>query len=237
MAKGTVQVEFDETLTDLDAALDPSNYTVRIPAPSATAGWEDTYLAVKKVTVVTGTTLPNSKFDLDIWPIPNSYPNNAYVTATNMTSASGLTETQTFTLAPWTISDLDIPRFGFDWHAVDAGKPQGVIEAVIGAVGSVFQKIAGRATTKITQHYAASDNQLVVESTLDFPSKGTIWVGGRKINYTFKSDASFKSVITQLNPGFVGEPVGTTVVLDDTKVDPLPKDWVTTKFPLKSTAG
>jgi hypothetical protein len=72
----------------------------------------------------------------------------------------------------------------------------------IGAIMSVFadaiDSFNGKPTTATTSVFAKGDSTLNVESTIGFPAKGAVWVGGYRLAYTAKTNTSFTGVTCSL---------------------------------------
>ncbi len=112
--------------------------------------------------------------------------------------------------------------YGYDEEAVtpDADPPDYPwrkyrnIAAVMNAVGLQLMKLVGRASAELASDFLPSDQTIFVNSTLNFPENGALWLRDFRITYTEKTDGAFHGVVSVL-PRLVAVPAGTVIVSDD----------------------
>lgn len=71
-----------------------------------------------------------------------------------------------------------------------------ILDAMTETFGEAIQRYSGRPQTLVVSNFKATDSVLFVESTLGFPSKGMLFIGGRKYSYTAKDSMAFRGVST-----------------------------------------
>ncbi len=95
------------------------------------------------------------------------------------------------------------------------------IAAVMNAVGLQMQKLVGRAPAELVRDFLPDDQTIFVNSTLNFPENGALWLRDFRLTYTDKTDGALHGVVTDL-PRLVAIPSGTAVVCDDRAYVPPP---------------
>lgn len=68
------------------------------------------------------------------------------------------------------------------------------LEAITKAVGDLLQNLAGRPLTCLTAEVSMTDTYIFVESTIGFPSSGTLSIEGLLFSYSGKTSDSFLQV-------------------------------------------
>ena len=74
------------------------------------------------------------------------------------------------------------------------------MSSLLSVLGQLVQGFSGRPTTASTSNYEWGDTTLEVESTLGFPSSGSLFFDEHKFEYSGKTDTSFTGVSTS---GFI----------------------------------
>lgn len=69
-----------------------------------------------------------------------------------------------------------------------------MIDALTETFGEAVQRYSGRPQTFVVSNFVNTDTVLFVETTLGFPNRGDIFVGGKKYSYTEKDAMSFKGI-------------------------------------------
>lgn len=75
--------------------------------------------------------------------------------------------------------------------------PHGALEALSSATASETHSLGGRPTTTLLRAFTASDGALLVESTLGFPTKGTVWVDGERVDFDGLEDGALLQAVPQ----------------------------------------
>jgi hypothetical protein len=86
------------------------------------------------------------------------------------------------------------------------------MNAVLSVLGELFQTFGGRPCTANTAEYSWGDDTIYVESTIGFPTSGSLFFDNIRISYTGKTDTSFTGVSTQEYLDFI--PAQRKVALD-----------------------
>lgn len=73
-----------------------------------------------------------------------------------------------------------------------------MIDALTEAFGEAVQRFSGKPQTFVVSNFKNTDSVLFVETTLGFPEKGKIFVGGKKYSYTEKDAMSFRGIVSDI---------------------------------------
>ncbi len=95
------------------------------------------------------------------------------------------------------------------------------IAAVQNAVGRQFLALVGRADALLVRDFLPGERSIFVNSTLDFPSSGTLWLRDFRVSYISKTDGAFHGVAEEAYR-LVAVPAGSRAVLDERSVIPEP---------------
>jgi hypothetical protein len=88
----------------------------------------------------------------------------------------------------------------FEQDEIGAWEKESNMSSLLSVLGHLVQGFSGRPTTASTSNYEWGDTTLEVESTLGFPSSGSLFFDEHKFEYSGKTDTSFTGVSTS---GFI----------------------------------
>lgn len=156
---------FDGAVDPSDAA-DPHKWAV---TPSAVPAVQVTPVELR---VAAGNTV------VTLWVEPELSPGQDYLVA-----PAGIREfgsaTLTLTTPQTATAPLEDPEESAEWS-------HGMIRTLTRAIAQRFQYLMGTPTTILLRDFAPGDTSLFVESTLGFPDRGHVYVGGRRLLYRSK---------------------------------------------------
>lgn len=91
--------------------------------------------------------------------------------------------------------------------------PTSPLRALTDAVGDALGQLTGRPTTRLSADVAPDDTTLHVESTIDLPEVGAVFVHGVRMTYTGRTATTLTGAASA-TPRFAALPTGSAVTLD-----------------------
>ena len=96
--------------------------------------------------------------------------------------------------------------------AVHPHFPTNPLETLTLAIGQEFQRLVGVPETLVVQDFDPdSATTLFCETSLGFPSKGSLWINQKKYNYTSTFSGGFKGVTRDVPVGVPNDSLGGSV--------------------------
>lgn len=93
-------------------------------------------------------------------------------------------------------------------------RPYRNVGALMNALGQQVKRLAGRSEATLVRDFLPTDRTIFVDSTLDFPDSGTIFVRDFVFTYERKTDGAFHGIESSM-PRLVALPALTLVTLDE----------------------
>jgi len=77
------------------------------------------------------------------------------------------------------------------WSTFDAPAPEGFLASLTASTAEELANIKGAPTTRLTAPLGPTDTVILVESTIGFPTSGSVWVDGEHIPYASRRSDAF----------------------------------------------